>query len=84
MAIQFIGLALNATGEYEEAIAILEKTFEKDFSEKGTSFGTDGKPWNMKKRAAVWIKHLAEKKNDTALLDRLSVEYPEYFSSDNE
>jgi tetratricopeptide (TPR) repeat protein len=84
MAIQFIGLALNATGEYEEAIAILEKTFEKDFSAKGTAFGTDGKAWDMKKRAAVWIKHLAGKKNDTVLLDRLTAEYPEYFSSDNE
>ncbi|MBN1899968.1 hypothetical protein JW926_01430, partial [Candidatus Sumerlaeota bacterium] len=84
MAIQFLGLALNATGEYEEAIAILETTFEKDFSAKGSSFGTDGKPWDMKERAAVWIKHLAGKKNDTALLDRMAAKYPEYFSSDNE
>jgi tetratricopeptide (TPR) repeat protein len=84
MAIQFIGLALNATGEYDEAIAILERTFEKDFSGKETSFGADGKPWDMKKRAAVWIKRLAGKKNDTPLLDRLSVEDPEYFSSDYE
>ncbi|MBN1900003.1 hypothetical protein JW926_01605, partial [Candidatus Sumerlaeota bacterium] len=79
MAIQFIGLALNATGEYEDAIAILEKTFEKDFSEKGTSFGTDGKPWDMKKRAAVWIKHLAGLKNDQNLIDSMKIKYPEYF-----
>jgi len=79
MAIQFIGLALNATGEYEQAISILEKTFEKDFSSKGTTFGTDGKPWDMKKRAAVWIKHLAGSRNDTKLIDTMKIKYPEYF-----
>ena len=79
MAIQFIGLALNATGKYEEAIAILEKTFAKDFSSKGMSFGTDGKPWDMKKRAAVWIKHLAGLKDDRNLIDSMKIKYPEYF-----
>ena len=79
MAIQFVGLALNATDKYTEAVAILEKTFEKDFSSKDSAFGFNGKPWDMKKRAAIWIQHIARKRNDDNLIDNMKIKYPEYF-----
>jgi tetratricopeptide (TPR) repeat protein len=81
MAILFIGMALDNTGNYDQAVQTLLKVFEKDFSKKGTAFGADGKPWDMKQKAADWIKYLARKHKDPELITRLADQYPEYFAS---
>ena len=81
MAILFIGMALDNAGNYDQAVQMLLKVFEKDFSKKGTAFGANGKPWDMKQKAAEWIKYLAQKHKDPDLILRLTEQYPEYFSA---
>lgn len=79
MAIQFVGLALNKVDDYEGAVDILMTTFDKDFSERDSSFGTDGKPWDMKQKAANWITYIAKKRKDYDRINQLAIDYPEYF-----
>lgn len=81
MAILFIGMALDNVGNYDQAVQMLLKVFEKDFSKKGTAFGSNGKPWDMKIKAADWIKYLSRKHKDADLIQQLAEQYPEYFAS---
>ncbi|MBN1902685.1 hypothetical protein JW926_15270 [Candidatus Sumerlaeota bacterium] len=83
MATMFIGMALDNTGNYAEAVPMLEKVFSLDFSQKGSAFGQNGTPWDMKQKAAEWIQELARKNKDRALLQNMSVKYPDYFTSNN-
>jgi len=80
MCIHFLGIALEKTGNYKTAIEILQNTFEKDFTPKGTTFAVDGKSLDMKQLAANWIIFIARKHNDKETINRLADLYPDYFN----
>ena len=80
MCIHFLGIALEKTGNYKTAIEILQNTFEKDFTPKGTTFAVDGKSLDMKQLSANWIIFIARKYNDKETINRLADLYPAYFT----
>lgn len=81
MALHFLGIAIDKIGNYQEALEVLKRTFDMDFSQKGTAFGQNGVPFDMKAKAAEWIKYLSYKNNDDTIIEEMKQLYPEYFSN---
>jgi tetratricopeptide (TPR) repeat protein len=81
MALHFLGISIDKVGNYQEALEVLKRTFDMDFSQKGTAFGQNGVPFDMKAKAAEWIKYLSYKNNDDTIIEEMKQLYPEYFTN---
>jgi len=81
MALHFLGISIDKVGNYQEALDVLKRTFDMDFSSKGTAFGQNGVPFDMKAKASEWIKYLSYKNNDATIIEEMKKLYPEYFNN---